>query len=96
MSDPTVPDKPIVVEHLRDIITWQSVRVVALGACAIAADRFMTSETAINAVMAGAGFLLTYGYGVFKAIRGHWKQITMARLLPDDVAQIKGEGSVKP
>lgn len=90
MSNDQSP-KPIEVESLKAVLTWQSFRVILLGGCAIGADHFMRSETAIMAVMAAAGFVAAYGYGVFKTVRGHFDKRAMARLLPDDIAVVPGD-----
>jgi len=69
MTDET---KPITVKaSAAPVITSETFKAIALGGFAIAADQFMHSETAIVAVLAAAGFMLTCFWGLWHPSSQH-------------------------
>lgn len=88
MTDLT-PPPPINVEpHAAPVAMSEASRAVILGGCALAVDHFMHSETAIIAVLAGAGFLVTAAYSLAHRLT-IWKRLRfLANLAPNSIATV--------
>ena len=85
----TEETKPITVKaSAAPVITSETFKAIALGGFAIAADQFMHSETAIVAVLAAAGFMLTCFWGLWHRLRTWGALRFLAGHVSDDVAVV--------
>lgn len=85
------PDKsePILVKgSAAPVVMSETFKIVGTAAFAFAADRLLHSDLAIAAVLAGAGPILIWGWGLWHRIRTWGAARHMAALLPDDVARV--------
>lgn len=81
---------PIIVkDSIATDATWQTVRVVLIFGCGAALSQFIHSETVVAAGVAAATAVLAYGYGLWKARKTHRALRFLARLVPDEIAQVK-------
>jgi hypothetical protein len=61
----------------------QTLRVVLIAGGAVIADRFMHSETAIIAVMAGVTAAVTFGVGLWDRWRSNVEKLTLHNIIRD-------------
>lgn len=94
MSDPAPPEKPIVVrDNPAKEITESAVRAVFMAGFAIAAGRFIQSETVMGAIQpllfCAAGYGATWFFALRKLIKDHRQRRFMARRLPNTDAVVR-------
>lgn len=90
MTDLNGPPPPIEVNgHLTPDALWQTFRVVLIFGAGWAMSKFIESEAVVAAGIAALTVLTTYGYGLLKLARTHFKLKAMASLLPDRQAVVK-------
>jgi hypothetical protein len=88
MTDETTPAPFNVEAHAAPVAMSEASRAMILGGCALAVDHFMHSETAIIAVLAGAGFLLTAGYSLVHRLTIWGRLRRLAGIVDDSVATV--------
>lgn len=74
------------------VVMSESTKVVLIAGLAVVADRFMTSDTAIVAVLAAGGALATFAWGLWVRLTS-WRALRfLAGQVGDEVAVVgKGE-----
>lgn len=83
-------DKPISVKATAaPVVISESTKAILLGGFALAADHFMHSESAIIAVLAAAGFMLTGLWGLWHRLRT-WGALRFLADKVDDAVAIVG------
>jgi len=83
--------KPITVKPTATpVVMSESGKLIAVAGFAVVADRFMHSETAIIAVMAGSGAILTLVWGLWHRLRS-WGALRYLASLVDDSEAVVGK-----
>ncbi|MFA6043608.1 MAG: hypothetical protein WC718_01375 [Phycisphaerales bacterium] len=86
MTDET---KPITVKATATpVVMSEGGKLIAVAGFAVVADRFMHSETAIIAVMAASGAILTLVWGLWHRLRSWGALRYLASLVDDEVATV--------
>jgi hypothetical protein len=70
------------------VVMSESGKLIAVAGFAVVADRFMHSETAIIAVMAASGAILTLAWGLWHRLRSWGALRYLASLVDDEVATV--------
>ena len=89
MSDVTPPTEPITVRaNASTVVMSESTKLIGMAVCAAVADHFMRSETALIAVLAASGAVVTLAWGLWRRLMT-WKALKLlATLLPDEIARV--------
>lgn len=81
-------------------ISESALRAALMAAFAIAAGQFIRSDIVMGTVtpllISVAGFVATWLFALQKLLKDHWQRRHMARMLPDDVATVKGDHAQPP